>query len=143
MAYEIHKKRRVEFADTDAAGILHFANYFRYMEEVEHAFFRSIGFSVVHDYEGTTYSWPRLSCQCDFSLPVRFEDELDVHLRIARVGTKSATFDYTFRRQSEEVARGQLIAACCIMHPDRRIEGVRIPNHLRENMEVAPDFRAS
>ena len=40
--------RRVEFADTDMAGIIHFANYYRYMEEAEHAMWRAAGLSI-HD----------------------------------------------------------------------------------------------
>ena len=46
MPYEFKMTRLVEFAETDMAGIMHFANYFRYMEVVEHAFFRSLGLSV-------------------------------------------------------------------------------------------------
>jgi len=143
MAYEFHQKQLIEFADTDAAGIIHFTNYFRYMEQAEHAFFRSIGYSVMHEYKGTTYSWPRISCKCDFSRPVRFEDELDIHLRIARIGTKSVTFDFTFRHDSHEVARGQIVTVCCVIHPNQQVTGVRIPDHLREKIDVAPDFRAS
>ena len=43
MAHAFTMQRRVEFAETDMAGILHFSNYFRFMESVEHAFFRSLG----------------------------------------------------------------------------------------------------
>ena len=39
-------KRRVEFADTDLAGIVHFAMFFKYMEEAEHQFWRSVDLSV-------------------------------------------------------------------------------------------------
>ena len=46
MPYEFKMIHRVEFADTDMAGIIHFASYFRYMEVTEHAFFRSLGFSI-------------------------------------------------------------------------------------------------
>jgi YbgC/YbaW family acyl-CoA thioester hydrolase len=140
MAFEYHYQRRVEFADTDTAGIIHFANYFRYMEEAEHAFFRSIGFSVIHEHEGTTYSWPRLSCQCDIFRPVRFEDELDVHLRITRIGTKSVTLNCRFSHQSQKVAQGKMIIACCIMHPGEGLEGVPIPDHLRKHLELSPDM---
>ena len=47
MAYEFRTKRRVEFADTDMAGIIHFTSLFRYMEETEHAFFRSLAWSII------------------------------------------------------------------------------------------------
>lgn len=38
--------RRVEFAETDAAGIVHFSSFFLYMEQAEHALFRSLGLSI-------------------------------------------------------------------------------------------------
>ena len=40
-------ERTVEFSETDMAGIVHYSNFFRYMESAEHAFFRALGFSVV------------------------------------------------------------------------------------------------
>ena len=40
MPYEFEMTRRVQFAETDMAGVMHFANYFRLIEEVEHAFYR-------------------------------------------------------------------------------------------------------
>ncbi|MFO0928438.1 MAG: hypothetical protein U0736_15660 [Gemmataceae bacterium] len=53
-------RRLVEFADTDMAGILHFANYFRYLEAAEHAYLRACGLSVVLQHEGETISFPRV-----------------------------------------------------------------------------------
>lgn len=59
--------RRVEFADTDMAGIIHFANYYRYMEEAEHAFFRSLGLRIMQSQpDGSVIGWPR-----QFRPPVR------------------------------------------------------------------------
>ena len=46
MAHEYRYRRRVEFSETDLAGIVHFSNYFRYMEAAEHEFFRSLGLSI-------------------------------------------------------------------------------------------------
>ena len=39
-------RRRILFHETDLAGIVHFSNFFKYMEEAEHAFVRSIGLSI-------------------------------------------------------------------------------------------------
>ena len=72
MAYEFKLIRRIEFSETDMAGIVHFSNFFRMMESAEHAFFRSLGFSV-HP-EGGTTGWPRVSATCDYLRPLRFED---------------------------------------------------------------------
>ena len=46
VAYEFKIVREVEFSDTDMAGIMHFSNFFRFMEAAEHAFFRSLGLSI-------------------------------------------------------------------------------------------------
>lgn len=120
MTMTYHTQRRVEFRDTDAAGIAHFSAFFNYMEEVEHEFLRSRGLSVLmHDAEGVL-SWPRVSAQCDYQGAVRFEDALDVELVVDRLGTKSVTYRFVFRHQGRQVATGQLTAVCCRMeqgHP--------------------------
>ena len=46
MGFDFTHQRQVEFAETDMAGIVHFANFFRWMESAEHAFLRSLGHSV-------------------------------------------------------------------------------------------------
>ena len=47
MPYEFKVQRRVEFSETDMAGIMHYSNFFRFMETAEHAFYRDLGHSVV------------------------------------------------------------------------------------------------
>jgi 4-hydroxybenzoyl-CoA thioesterase/acyl-CoA thioester hydrolase len=115
MTTTYHTQRRIEFRDTDAAGIAHFSAFFNYMEEVEHEFLRSRGLSVItRDAEGVL-SWPRVSAQCDFQGAVRFEDLLDVELNVDRLGKKSVTYRFVFRHQGEQVAEGRLTAVCCRM----------------------------
>ena len=58
--------RRVEFRDTDAAGIMHFSAFFNYMEQVEHEFLRHLGMSVLARDEEGAISWPRVSASCDY-----------------------------------------------------------------------------
>src|SRR5689334_19819650 len=52
MPTEFTVRHLVQFSETDMAGIVHFSNYFRWMEEVEHAFLRSLGMSVSMRHEG-------------------------------------------------------------------------------------------
>ena len=62
MPYEFKLTRRIEFAETDMAGIVHFANFYRMMEVTEHAFFRSLGFSLHgHDPVSTDRKSTRLN----------------------------------------------------------------------------------
>ena len=71
MPYEYAIVREVEFADTDMAGIMHFSNFFRYMEAAEHGFFRSLGFSI-HRSGPDPLGWPRVCrLRLQVSAPVR------------------------------------------------------------------------
>ena len=96
-------KRIVEFADTDMAGIAHFSAFFRWMEAAEHEFLRARGLSVVLDWEGQRLGFPRVSASCDFTRPVRFEDVLDVEVRLERLGEKSATYAVAFSHRGAAV----------------------------------------
>src|SRR5665213_2556357 len=98
---------RVQFAETDLAGIMHFSNFFKMMEEVEHAFFRSVGLSVSMQHDDIHIGWPRVSSSCDFVGPVRFEDEVELKMRVVRVGGKSFTYEVEFRVNGQKVATGK------------------------------------
>src|SRR5208283_4279712 len=102
MPFEFRSRQRVEFADTDMAGIVHFSNFFRYMERVEHEFLRSLGLSV-HGVNGEDLvSWPRVSAECKFRAPLSFEDELDVRLLVREKRSKSVTYEFRFYKRGAE-----------------------------------------
>jgi acyl-CoA thioester hydrolase len=125
--------RRVEFADTDMAGIIHFTAFFRYMEEAEHAFLRSLGLSVVMQWEGQSLAFPRVAASCDFVRPARFEDLLDVEVTLARIGGKSLTYEIAFRLHGKTAATGKLSAVCCRMLSGG-IESITLPEGLRARL---------
>ncbi len=130
--------RRLEFRDTDAAGIAHFSVFFTYMEEVEHEFLRSRGLSVVvFDDEGEL-GWPRVRAECDFKKPVRFEDVVQVELEIARLGERSVTYRVRFTRDGDEIAIGSITAACCRLDPGRQPRAIPIPAWIRTRL-TEPD----
>ena len=70
--------RRVEFADTDAAGIMHFAGFFRLMEEAEHELLRHLGLSVLTRDDAGPISWPRVRAGCDYRSALGFEDVVTI-----------------------------------------------------------------
>jgi YbgC/YbaW family acyl-CoA thioester hydrolase len=129
---------RVEFAQTDMAGIVHFAEYLRFMEVTEHAFFRSLGFSIaMADSHGV--GWPRVHVSCDYSAPLRFEDEFEVELRVIEKKEKSLTYGFTFRKlkPAEEVARGRITAVCVAKGADGKMKSVPIPDDVARAIEVS------
>ena len=139
MADQFTTKRRVQFADTDAAGILHFASFYRYMEETEHAFFRSLGLSVMlREPDGSAIGWPRVSASCTFEAPAYFEDMLEVRMNVARKGNKSLTMHFEIWRYATRVAYGSLTTVCCLCRPGLPLLSVPIPPEIGDKIQVMP-----
>lgn len=136
--------RRVEFRDTDAAGIAHFTAFFGYMEEAEHALLRSFGGSVLMKREdGTILSWPRVAASCEFTSPVRFEDVVTVGIHVTRLGIRSVTYGFDFLLEAREVASGSMTAVCCQIEPGRAPVSVSIPADLAERLREYSERDAS
>lgn len=141
MAYEFKVVRRVEFSETDMAGIVHYSNFFRYMETAEHAFFRSLGFSIVTRQVDPPLGWPRVHAECDYRRPLKFEDDVEIHMLVARKKSKSLTYQFRFRKinvtEPFEVARG-LLTVVCVRHRKGEMKAARIPEAIAKKINVAP-----
>ena len=131
-------KRRIEFGDTDMAGIVHFSQFFRFMESAECEFLRSRGLSVKLDWEGQTIGFPRVSASCDYIKPTTFEDLLDVAVMIDRVGTKSVTYAFEFFKGPDLLAKGQITAVFCRLRAGHEMEPQEIPGPIRARLERGP-----
>ncbi len=138
MAHEHRLRRRVEFADTDCAGIIHFTSYFRYLEEAEHDFLRSLGGSVRTSSAEGEVGFPRLSASCEFLGPVGFEDVLDIHLWVERKGRSSITYAAVFSKDGREVARARWSAAACVRTGEGGLKPVPLPEPFASRLEEAP-----
>lgn len=134
MPTEYQTKRKIEFADTDMAGIVHFTRFFVFMESAEHEFLRSLGTSVATEWEGNKIGWPRLKASCEYLSPLRFEDEVDICLWVSKKGTKSLTYQFHFTRQGEDVARGELTTVCCITNPGEKLRAIPIPDFIADQI---------
>ncbi len=135
MAATFQTKRLIEFNDTDMAGIVHFARYFCFMESAECEMLRSLGLSVIMDWEGERISFPRVGASCDFLSPAHFEDVLTIQVTVENVGRSSVTYGFKFFKDEVAVARGQMTAVCCRIVPGREIEGIEIPAGIRDRLE--------
>lgn len=135
MASEFRTTRRIEFEDTDAARIAHFSRFHVFMEQAEHAFLRSLGLSVHMELEGRRLGWPRLAASCEFLEPVRFEDEVEIHLTVKRKGEKSMTYAVEFSRGGRPVARGEITSVCCECEEDGSLKAIPIPEAFASRIE--------
>ena len=125
------------------AGIVHFANFYRYMEEAEHAFFRSLGRSISEPQpDGSTIGWPRVSATCSFKAPVYYDDEIEIRLLVERIGVKSLTMRYIFQRDDVLLARGTMKIVCCRIRPHQPMESIPIPPDLAALLEEDLEARS-
>lgn len=151
MTHRFSYRRRVEFVDTDVAGIMHFSNFFRFMEVAEHAFYRSLGFSV-HPFqtesgdEAPKVGWPRVHASADFRLPLQFEEEVEIELLIEEIRNKTLGYYFQFWKnpdsETERVvaASGRFTVVCVRMDQEtRRMKAVAIPDEWRRKLCEAPE----
>lgn len=123
-------RRRVEFADTDAAGLCHFARFFVFFETAEHELLRSIGADAWMEREGRVLGWPRIEASCRYLTPAFFGDELEIRLAVTRLGSRSATYDGTVHRGETKIAHGRWSVVCCWIEDPRRLEPTPIPEEI-------------
>lgn len=129
MTYHYSTTHRVEFFETDLAGIVHFANFYRFMEQAEHSFFRSLGLKIHGTTaEGVQFGWPRVSASCSFTAPAYYEDEIEIQMTIVRLSRRSLTIQYRFVRGDVELATGELKAAYCIFPSPAKLESAEMPD---------------
>lgn len=129
-------ERRIEFRDTDAAGIVHFSVFFQLMESAEHEMLRSLGLSVLPQSDqgpecGVT--WPRVSASCDYTAVARFEDLLTIAIRVARLGNSSVQYAFEFSCGESRIATGSMTAVCCRLKADG-LEKAIIPDSVRQKL---------
>ena len=148
MSYRYLHRRRVLFSETDLAGIAHFSNFFRWMEETEHAFYRSLGLSVhplQHGISDTSTGWPRLKASAEYRLPLQFEEEFEVELLVAEIRSKAIRYEFYFWKKPDDPAqrklsaRGELVVVAVKADPGtREMRATAIPDNFRERITCAP-----
>ena len=128
--------RRVDFGDTDMAGIMHFANFFRFMESAEIDFLHTVGLTVSWR-EGTVkWGFPRVSVSCDFQKPARFEDVLSIAVSVEKLGAKSVSYRFDFSNQKgEAIAVGRITSVFCRSDDPDHLVSVEMPAEMRAKLE--------
>lgn len=145
MASTFRDRRRIEFYETDMAGIVHFSNFFRFMESAEHAFFRSLGLSLHRDEGGNMSGWARVRASCEYRLPLRYMDEVEIELTVRTKKKSSLAYDFVFRRVADrdgptppdEVALGELEVVHVTASGGSRMKSSPMPEAVAHQIEVA------
>ena len=143
MACEHTSTRRVEFSETDMAGLVHFSNYFRYMETAERDFFESLGLDLIHTSPGELVGWPRARAECKFTAPLRFGDTIEIDLAVKAI--KDRSIDYQFRifcRKKDgsriQAAKAHMTTVLTKLDEKGELQSIEIPPEVRSCMTEAP-----
>jgi YbgC/YbaW family acyl-CoA thioester hydrolase len=135
MPFEHRLKRRVQFYETDMAGIVHFSCYFRYLEEAEHAMWREAGVSIA---DGSGIGWPRIAASFEYLRPLKFDDEFEVHLRIVGKDARTIRYEGVITSGVTRIATGTLVVKCVVKSPGEPMRGANIPPEIDALFQVAP-----
>jgi YbgC/YbaW family acyl-CoA thioester hydrolase len=112
---EYRTRRRVEFADTDMGGIVHFSRFLVFMETAEHELLTALGSQPMATVDGRLYGWPRVSAECEYLSPARMGDELEIVVKVTRKGRASITYEFLFTCADRAIARGRMTTVHCRM----------------------------
>jgi 4-hydroxybenzoyl-CoA thioesterase len=121
---------RVQWGDTDAAGIVFYPNFFKWQDSSAHEFFRSIGHSSPRLMAEHYMGWPIVDTKCSFLRPLFFDDEITVVTSVEEIGSKSISLSNRFLRNGDEVAVGYEVRVCTIFEPGKPPRGVQIPEYI-------------
>lgn len=143
MHFEHITTRKIEFSETDMAGLVHFSNYFRYMESAERDFFEAAGLDLIQTGAGPLRGWPRTRAECKFSAPLHFGDTIEIHLAVVEVKDRSIEFRFRiFRLEKDggrtQAGKGHLTTIHAERMPDGALRSIELPPEVREKICPAP-----
>ncbi|MSP51962.1 MAG: tol-pal system-associated acyl-CoA thioesterase [Alphaproteobacteria bacterium] len=122
---------RVYYEDTDAAGIVYYANYLRFIERARTDFLRLAGISQSGLWRDSGLAFAVRDCEIHYLSPARLDDEVEVHTRLTELGGATLHAEQTVRRGATDLVRSQVRIACV----DRAGRPARLPRQLRNALK--------
>ena len=127
--FKFRASTRVGFSDTDAQGIVYYGRYLPYFDLARVEYLRAL--DLLHAAPEDEQFVAR-ALQVDYLAPARFDDELEIDVRVARIGTSSVTFEWA------AYLRGDVLAAkatqTVVLVDLARREPCRVPDWWREKV---------
>jgi len=119
-----HWPVRVYWEDTDAGGVVYYANYLRFMERARSEWLRAYGFEqdVLRDASGVVFVVRRV--EVDYLSPARFNDQIDVSVELQELGRASLSVEQTLTRGATRLVSAHVTLACV---DAARFKPVKIP----------------
>jgi 4-hydroxybenzoyl-CoA thioesterase len=125
-------KFRVRWGDTDAAGVVFYPNFYKWMDDATHEFLAAIGSPSSTLFVKQQISVPLLEANCQFKSPLFFEDHVTVRSSVVEMHQKVFKISHMFLKDEKMVAEGYEIRAWTSFKEKPKAHP--IPNHIREKM---------
>lgn len=124
---------RVYYEDTDAGGVVYYANYLKFMERARTEWVRSLGFEQDALMREPGIVFAVRACTLEFLKPARFNDGLEVTVRLAQTGRASLVVVQGIFRGPEALCTGTVRLACL---EARRFSPAPIPTVIRDRLPI-------
>ncbi len=126
---------RVYWEDTDAGGVVYYANYLKFMERARSEWLRALGFEqdVLRDAHNIVFVVRRV--EVDYLSPARFNDAIEVTVGLARVGGASLVVEQSVNRGVTRLIAARVTLACV---DAVQFKPVKIPAFILQTLEPAP-----
>lgn len=118
---------RIRFIDTDTSGRIHYTAMFRYFESAEIEFMRSCGIRYIT----TAFALPRVHVECDFLLPILYDDLIEIEVCLTKLGRSSIRLEMRAFKEQQIAARGHIVIVCMDKKTQRAIP---LPAELRDRL---------
>jgi len=122
---------RVYYEDTDAGGVVYYANYLKFMERARTEWLRALGVDQTRLAREARVQFVVHSLSVDYRAPARLDDALSVHSRVVKLGRASLSFLQRVERDAHILVEGK-VHLCCVS-----VDGLRVtplPAELRQTL---------
>ncbi|MBI5937429.1 MAG: tol-pal system-associated acyl-CoA thioesterase [Betaproteobacteria bacterium] len=123
---------RVYWEDTDAGGVVYYANYLKFMERARSEWLRSLGIEqpALAERDGVVFAVRHI--EVDYLKPARFDDALTVVCSLAELNKASLSMTQRIEREDEPLVAARVKIACVSRDGFRP---AKIPAHIQQRLE--------
>ena len=131
--FKLSARTRVGFSDTDAQGIVYYGRYLPYFDLARVEYHRNLGLLAMEVGPGVEFVMRALAVE--YHAPAVFDDEIEVYVRVARIGKTSATYEFAaYRARDDELMVNATQTLVLVDFEERK--ACPIPDEFRETIHA-------
>ena len=121
-------KFKIYYEDTDAGGVVYYANYLKFIERARSEIIKSLGFSNTNLREKFNLFFIVKYCNINYKKPAKLEDELIVFTSVVSLSKTSLVMKQDVKRHDDLVAESEV----CLVAVDMKGKPTKIPEELKK-----------